>query len=552
MELSNLARDGYSAMVGGRLEAYLINPDVIDDATAQRITIGGVTMTEAGFDTVAGDATVTLNSLFRTMGALYERNVTANQTDPLQADTYKQQSLATAVQLEYLLKRISKDQTVFTTEELQGVYAAGLDWAETFDPATLGVRGDIKNTGLTVWKDLFTNGTFQVTTNAGTAVNFFATNARIGTVPIPQVTADATLYARARRMERPVTSYSANETRRGAPLKTFADDPRQIVDAFRANELGGVFLAMTDGENPQISERPNMGARASYIMDRLEHDAIARLAAFCFNASKPTRTSFYALLENGLHVPLNCMISWPFIQIDTLAMLFAETGIETARCNYGFQDMVNPVDGTHRIHEWDYALWAGAKVTNPNNILLIPDVSFTGYRTGLSAKPVNPDFRVSRNMKAASADGVFYFDLPVTYTREHVSAEQKNPIPLAGKYDPAMFTGISRQRGDIFSSTVPPFPSWGAYNARYGFSEVNAGAVFDSSTYRRLKDSKYNPMLMFMRRTQTYNAIRGKFDFENGYLGSGYLDDIDPSETNFRSTLDGNVEFKDSKYGAFR
>ena len=357
-----------------------------------------------------------------------------------------------------------------------------------------------------------------------------------------------------------MSSFGVYERDNNTPsgVQNFGRDPAQFIDARRANEIGGGFLTVDlvdiDGkEQNWLVERQYMSRRANYIGKHLADDPIARLGAFCFIMSRVHRESCIALVDHGLFVPMNFILAWPFIQVDTLAMMFAEGGKQTCKLNYMLTDVTNPEDGTHKIHEWNLTTLLGAGIINPMNCLLIPDVALAGYVSGLSSKFIRSDFKGhSRGFNAADPhnDGCFAMDVPVTFNRKTAIHENHNPLPLFGKHDPERYVGIYSRNDDVFNPKQPHFASWPAYNAHFHFDAINENARYDSRSYRMLKESRYIPGTMFLRNTQTYNPKSGGYHFVGGTRGTGHLDDIDPEKVNFKAMLDGTIEFRDS-YGSF-
>lgn len=453
-----------------------------------------------------------------------------------------------------MVEQFFESAKVFATQRGEPVNVAGEHRAR---PAG---GDDYTNTLLTVWKDAY-KGDGRLNRNN----DFVATNALIGDVPLVGdggYTNDRDTYAQAHLTRQSDAEFQARTPKFGVfedgNVQNFGKDPAQFIDARRANELGGGFLFADlvdiDG-TPQVwlVERQYMSRRAIYIGKQLADDPIARLGAFCFIMSKVHRDSCLALLDHGLLMPMNFILAWPFIQIDTLAMMFAEGGSQTARLNYGFSDVTNPEDGIHKIHEWNGTTVMGAGVINPMNYILFPDVAMAGYVSGLSSKFIPKTWKgASRGMKFSDPhnDGCFAMDVPVTFSRKTAVQEHHNPLPLFGKHDPEQYTGIYSQRGDIFNPQTPHFPSWPAYNYHYKFDAINENARYDGRSYRALKESRYIPGTMFLRNTQTYNPLTGEYHFVGGTRGTGHLDDIDPEKVNFKSLLDGAIEFRDS-YASF-
>jgi hypothetical protein len=420
------------------------------------------------------------------------------------------------------------------------------------------------HTMLTVHKDAYgPNGTLR-----GTGpIQFHATNATFGNVPVAgkqgnDKFAKAHLGSRkqrelneeARRSKQRFAGFpqSADPKKNRPKLSLFASDPEQFIDARRANQIGGMFIdfdmvdTVGDSEHPWLVESPYMSRRATYVGKVLKKDPIARLGAFCFLMSKVTRQACLALLDAGLNVPMNFILAWPFIQVDTLAMMFAEGGSQTARCNYMLTDVTNPEDGIHKMLDWNLTVWLGAANINPVNQIIIPDVAMGGYRSGLSSKYIRPVIDAESGIRFSDPefDGCIPMDVPVTFTRGSALQEQHNPLPLFGKHDPSMYSGIFPRNKNIFNPSKPHFASWPAYNAFFGFDKINEGARYDASSYLALKENAFIAGTMYLRRTQTWTGET--FDLVRGCKGTGHLDHIDPDTENFRGFLDGIIEFKDT------
>jgi hypothetical protein len=463
-------------------------------------------------------------------------------------------------------------------EDMEALFRAMLNAAEKFVQSRLDAMGrrDLKNTFggddendnpnnvictmLTVWREAFN----EAGTLNGDAAVFSATNALFGTIPVAGGATDGAL-AQARygtSADRDAREKQRRQAQRYGPfdraananapeLQQFSRDRAQFIDARRANEIGGLFLDFdmveTRGsQHPWLVESPYMSRRTAYVGRALKGDPIARLGAFCFLASKVTRDACLALLDHGLFVPMNFILAWPFIQVDTLAMMFAEGGIQTARCNYMLTDVTNPEDGNHKKLDWNLTTWLGANNTQPCNQIIVPDVACAGYKNGLGSKlirnlPIDSDSGM--RLSDPIFDGCIPMDVPVTFDRKSALLEHHNPLPLFGKHDPEVYAGIFPREKDIFNPDKPHFASWPAYNAHFGFDRINEGAKYDSSSYLALRLNTYIPGTMYLRRTQTWTGET--YDLVRGCKGTGHLDHIDPDKENFRGFLDGLIEFKD-------
>jgi hypothetical protein len=419
-------------------------------------------------------------------------------------------------------------------------------------------------TMLTVHREAFTlTGELK----GQTAKGYFATNAAIGTIPVVGYANDGALAQsrygtsadRAAREEQRRQAQrfapfdrAANAKGKAPELQQFSQDPAQFIDARRANEIGGLFLdfdmvEMKGSQHPWLVESPYMSRRTAYVGKALKGDPIARLGAFCFLASKVTRDACLALLDHGLFVPMNFILAWPFIQVDTLAMMFAEGGLQTARCNYMLTDVTRPEDGNHKKMDWNLTTWLGANNTQPCNQIIVPDVACAGYKNGLGSKLIRDlaiDSDSGMRLSDPIFDGCIPMDVPVTFDRKSALLEQHNPLPLFGKHDPEVYAGIFPREKDIFNPDKPHFASWPAYNAHFGFDRINEDAKYDSSSYLALRLNTYIPGTMYLRRTQTWTGET--YDLVRGCKGTGHLDHIDPDKENFRGFLDGLIEFKDT------
>ena len=487
----------------------------------------------------------------------------------------KMELTAAAITMQYLIKKALNGIRVDETE-WEHVYSSAYVFAQKrgekggLNNSGHSARadtgdGEYRQTGLTVWRDAYSNDGYLTG-----GQDFVATNARIGDVPLA-VERNAQVYAQAHLTRQTDEVFKDRQPKYGVfgqgGIQNFGLDPAQFIDARRANEVEGAFLTVDlvnvgnekddDGDRVYnrvwLVERQYMSRRAIYIGKNLADDPVARLGAFCFIMSRVHRESCIALLDHGLYVPMNFILAWPLIQIDTLAMMFAEGGSQTCKLNYAFTDVTNPEDGVHKIHEWNMTTLLGAGVINPMNVLLIPDAAMAGYVSGLSSKFISKTFQgTPRGFRPNDAhnDGCFAMDVPVTFNRKTAVHENHNPLPLFGKHDPERYVGIYSRRGDIFNPDMPHFASWPAYNAHYKFTAINENARYDGRSYRMLKESRYIPGTMFLRRTQTYNPLSGEYHFVGGTKGTGHLDDIDPEKVNFKAMLDGAIEFRDS-YASF-
>jgi hypothetical protein len=472
----------------------------------------------------------------------------------------KSESVAAAAMiLNHLIRAINRN-AIPTEKEMASVVKAANKFGETRTAGgqeKTGATGT--NTLLTVHKLAFDAATAQMIGSNATLGTWYATDARTGTMPLSDEKAfenKLSVNAQGRfgsTQSRKVNYESRKPGYKGFESEQFSSNPDQFIDARRANDIGGMFINALDlvgggTDSIWLTERQFMSRRALYIGRSLKSDPIARLGAFCFIMSKVTRDACLALLDNGLNVPMNFILAWPFIRVDTLAMMFAEGGLQTARCNYQLTDVTNPEDGIHKMHDWNLTTWIGSANTNPVNQIIIPDVACAGYRSGLNSKFVQPDAKINDEtgfrLSDSKYDGCIVMDVPVTFDRKSAISERHNPLPLTGRHDPTRYIGIYSRQEEIFNPSEPHFASWPAYNAWFGFDKINAGAEYSNESYLDLRKNMFVAAAMYLRRTQTWNGIT--FNLDRGCKGTGHLDDIDPEKQNFRAYLDGTIEFKDS------
>jgi hypothetical protein len=458
-----------------------------------------------------------------------------------------------------------------TLAKLDGLAMAASNFAEqTYKKPPTGletantVRGAERKwfSGLTISKRAFAG-------TDGTIGNFIATNAFTGAQPIANTAGVGDVAAQGHLRRQTPEEFARRGGTEGNPnvgvfqeenvTTTFGADPAQFIDARRAGVMGGAFVTVdmvgaAEGvaeEQAWVVERQYMSRRVTYIQRQLSHNRLARYGAFCFLLSRVNKTAMKALLNNGLKLPMNFIFAAPFIQIETLACMFAEGGANTARLNYGWTDTTKPEDGIHKITDWNVTTHVGAKVINPKNVILFPDVALAGYVGGME----RAFFRKTEDFQAdmggfdpEANQRMFVFDVPVTMSREASMAEHHNPLPLYGRHDPAVYNGIYDQKDRIFNPTEPHFATWPAYNNFWGFERVNTNAQYDESTFRAIRESTFNPGTLYHRATRVFNPAEQKFTLAGGQKGTGHIDDI---PVPMLATLSGKLRFRD-EYSTFQ
>lgn len=331
--------------------------------------------------------------------------------------------------------------------------------------------------------------------------------------------------------------HDQGEGRRG-----YGDQRVQYISASMAAEVGGPFLRLLplqDGTY-EVAEREYMSRRQAFIKHHLGQDPLARLMSFCFMLSAPTKQAMIALLDHNMPVPMNFVLAAPFINIDTEAIVFAEGGSQTAATGMNLLDINKTLDADHKIWNVHASVHTGAKIIQPEKILILEDAKFAGYISGL--EPVffkthedTVDFDITR-MKHS----MFCMDVSVKFTRD--KAEQDaSPINLfGGRPDEKFYAYNFKNPASVFQTTTPDFDSYFAYASYFNFARANEDHTMNDRTYRDLRESDWIPGTMWPTRTRTYNRQAGAF--QQTHRGMGHLDDIDLP---MREVLDGKIRYTD-------
>lgn len=413
-------------------------------------------------------------------------------------------------------------------------------------------KRDYQTKGLCVWVNAFdveSDDILMKGRNPFGSIQFAPTNALIGDVPVG-----------VRKIPSESSPYVYAQARFGAEhagdVDHFGFDPRQFIVSQSVNTLGGPFVELLHvpiGMETHIRTgiRPHISERCDYVAQKLEDDPLARLGAFMFLFSKINRTSVLAMVEHGLCSPMNFILAWPFIRVRTMAMLFAEKGPDTCNLYFLLNDITAPVDGYHKMEYRHFSAYFGGNVNDPTKVMLIQDAALSGYESGLSSHFVHRDMRIE-GMEFVPMDfnGAFAMDVPVNFTRDSVLRNDHNPIPITGFYDRNKYGGGNfANRQNIFSPDKPHFPTFSAYNAHYGFSNLNNGKEYTNKSYMDLKQSDYIPGEMYLKRTQVWNPNSDKGGTwtikDGGFAGSGHIDKIDPDTEDFLAALSGTLTFVD-------
>jgi hypothetical protein len=373
--------------------------------------------------------------------------------------------------------------------------------------------------------------------------------ARYGEAPVPPVP-EHIEYSRVHRQPDP-----DNENRN--PGRPYGDAKVQYVSASMAGEIGGPFLrllplpadqpdaaaAAGNRQRPAryaVEEREHMSRRQAIIKHHLGHDPVARLMAFCFILSGPTKQAMVALLDHGLPVPMNFMLAAPFINIDTEAIVFAEGGKQTASTGMNLLDINKSFDAAHKIWNVHASVHTGAKIVQPEKILLLEDAKMAGYIKGLEPDffHIPEDLRGGDLMRMEKA--MFCMDLPPNFTRS-VALHDCNPVSLfGGRPDERFYAYNFKKPNEVFRNVRPSFPSYYAYHLYFGFGRINEGRTMNDATYRDLRESDWIPGTLWPTRIRTFNKTQGVF--MQVQRGDGPLDDI---ELPMRDVLDGKIRYND-------
>lgn len=403
--------------------------------------------------------------------------------------------------------------------------------------------------GLTVWREAFNaNAADAKMSGSDTGKYFVPTNALIGDVPVGERTDTNDVLPHTYAQAQFGASQSDSQ-------KHFGYDSRQFITSTSVNSIGGPFMeeVVFDGDaGLQFKERPNISERCLYVADKHAENPLARLGSFLFLFSKVTRKAVLSIVEHGLCSPMNFILAWPFIRVRTHAMLFAEAGPDTLQLRFGFSDMSTPVDAVHKLEYRHFSTYMAANVTDPVKLFIIEDAALSGYQSGLSSSFIPADQLINPDeFDPEQYDGLFAIDAPVTFTRTTAIKEKHNPIPLTGYYNEARYNiGNFSNRDHIFKPALPHFPTFPAYDAHYGFSDINdaVGAAYRRDSFMALKQSKYVPAEMYLKRTQVFNPTSKKGGNwtinDGGTQGTGHLDKIDPLVQDFKAALGGRIEFK--------
>lgn len=390
---------------------------------------------------------------------------------------------------------------------------------------------------------------------------FFGTNAAEGAdAPIPERTGAGDALARARMTPR-MSVYDGDDYKAAHPeiTGTFRDGNQQM-DARRTRAVGGAFQVINDyiyddnnnvaQKSSYLAECQHMATRVSLIQsafpdDNSAENAICRYFAYSMAFLPINRRAFKTLVANNLYVPGNYSINWYAIRLNTQALLLAEGGPQTCRLNYNWVQTTVPNDAAHRMVLYNMSAWMGAKVIDPSKVIIIPDVGFDGYLGGMGKTFV----RSKADMQGKNRKDIIAMMVPITMTRDMAHTEEHNPIPLFGMHDRDFYNGTFDNKDWTFRRE-PRFSTWTFYNHFFQFHD-NMNPTADKplfANFRELRDNRYNPGTLWLRRTRSYNSATGHFDYQRGTKGTGHLDAIDPERQNMRATLDGEIEMKDSSF----
>lgn len=332
----------------------------------------------------------------------------------------------------------------------------------------------------------------------------------------------------------------------GEKRSVYGGQQTQYIGAGMAAQVGGPFLRLIPlsetGEDAYgVAEREHMSTRQAAIKHHLSTNPIARLVAFCFILSEPTKKAMFALLSTGLPVPMNFMIVAPFINIDTQAIVFAEGGAHTAVTGMNLLDISRGYDPEHKIHKVNATVHTGTKIIQPNNVLIIEDAKFMGYGSGLELTFFKNKSDLVRYDITRMEKAMFCMDVSPSYTRKKAMSVA-NPLNLfTGRPDSRYYNFNFKYPDRIFKRETPEFDSFLAYSMYFDFDKVNHGNdVPREDTYRDLRESDWIPGTVWPTRIKTYNPQTGTTHLVQ--KGTGHLDDL---ELPMREVLDGKIRFTD-------
>jgi hypothetical protein len=414
-------------------------------------------------------------------------------------------------------------------------------------------------TRLTLSKKTFTDAT-------GAIGNYVGTNAISGTdAPVPGLDSSTmdNSYARARMTRESLVAtpaYIEERAKQGDIITGEFRDKNVQMDARRTRAVGGAFQVINDyiydddnnvaQKSSYLAECQHMATRVSLIQsafpdDNSAENAICRYFAYSMAFLPINRKAFKTLVANNLYVPGNYVLSWHAIRLNTQALLLAEGGPQTCRLNYNWVQTTVPNDAAHRMVLYNMSAWMGAKVIDPSKVIIIPDVGFDGYMGGMGKTFV----KSKSDMNGKNRKDILAMMVPITMTRDVAHTEEHNPIPLFGMHDRDFYNGTFDNKDWTFRRE-PRFTTWSFYNHLFQFHD-NMNPVADKplfANFRELRQNRYNPGTLWLRRTRSYNSATGHFDYQRGTKGTGHLDAIDPERQNMRATLDGEIEMKDSSF----
>jgi hypothetical protein len=442
-----------------------------------------------------------------------------------------------------------------TPQVLKGFREQGKDYGEKAYPEGAGLESGARGVVFTVTRWTFAPtayGDNGATLNVGTE-EFSPTDPYVPSrALLVQRTPAEMTFARARYgdggqqfADAPIGIEVPRVHRQGDASMPYGDQRTAYVGASLAGEVGGPFLRMLplgpEGmEGAEVAEREYMSLRYAYIKQHLGSDPIARLMAFCFILSEPTRQAFKAMAMHGLPIPMNFMLAAPFINIDTEAIVFAEGGSQTASTGMNLLDVNRAIDSDHKFWKVHATTHTGAKIIDPEKVLIIPDAKAAGYISGLELTFIKDhndlkEYHLTRLDKA-----MFCMDVSPNFTRERATREA-SPMNLFEGRPNARTTPFNFERPEtVFNKARPDFDSYFAYAAYFGFDGVNQHHTLADKTYRDLRESDWIPGTLWPTRVRTYNRQQGVF--MQTERGQGHLDNIDLP---MRDVLDGKIRYTD-------
>lgn len=250
------------------------------------------------------------------------------------------------------------------------------------------------------------------------------------------------------------------------------------------------------------------------LIEQMVGDPLERIACHLYTMAPVTRKQVLNWIDENCKIPMSFLVMQPFMTFDMGAALFAKGGVETATTEYNYEDFALVYDGIHKFFTGHYTTYMHTFVRDIRNFLIVPDVCYREYRSGLDetvyTDPDQFDARVPGARSCIVAECGGQFTRPTSY-----------PFSITGRSDARVYRRYNLAENNQINTDQMQYPAAVYMCYLLGLHKLNESGVFDFSNFYELRDSNLFNTECFQTWQVSYDPSTRSHSKET--VGNGHL-----------------------------